>query len=142
MSYEGQAAIELEGEAEKGHCAVPYDFKMVSGENGIILDWLPLLNGVVEDQLAGRRRCDIAATFHHSLALAAAAVCREISAGSDLDRVVLSGGVFQNRLLSEELVILLEKDGFKVYTHRLVPPNDGGLALGQAIIAGRSQICV
>jgi len=142
MSYEGQAAIELEGEAEKGHCAVPYDFGMQNDGDGIVLDWLPLLQGVVEDQLAGRRRCDIAAAFHHTLALAAVAVCREIRSDSDLDRVVLSGGVFQNRLLSEELVILLEKDGFTVYTHRLVPPNDGGLALGQAIIAGRSQICV
>jgi hydrogenase maturation protein HypF len=142
MSYEGQAAIELEGEAEKGVCADPYDFGIVNGESGIVLDWLPLLKGVVGDQLAGRRRCDVAAAFHHSLALAATAVCREIRSGSGLERVVLSGGVFQNRLLSEELVTLLENDGFTVYTHRLVPPNDGGLALGQAIIAGRSQLCV
>jgi hydrogenase maturation protein HypF len=142
MSYEGQAAIELEGEAEKGVCADPYDFGIVNGESGIVLDWLPLLKGVVGDQLAGRRHCDVAAAFHHSLALAATAVCREIRSGSGLERVVLSGGVFQNRLLSEELVTLLENDGFTVYTHRLVPPNDGGLALGQAIIAGRSQLCV
>jgi len=142
MSYEGQAAIELEGEADKGDCADPYDFGIVNSKDGIVLDWLPLVQGVVGDQLAGRRRCDIAAGFHHSLALAATAVCREIRAGSGLARVVLSGGVFQNRLLSEEMVMLLEKDGFTVYTHRLVPPNDGGLALGQAMIAGRSQLCV
>lgn len=141
-SYEGQAAIELEGEAEKGHCAAPYGFGIETGENGIVLDWLPLVKGVVEDQLAGRRRSDIAATFHHSLAQASAAVCRELRSGSGLERVVLSGGVFQNRLISEELVTLLEKDGFGVYTHRLVPPNDGGLALGQAMIAGRSSLCV
>ena len=142
MSYEGQAAIELEGEAEKGVCAEPYDFSIMNGESGVILDWQPLLKAVVEEQLAGRRRCDIAATFHHSLALATAAVCREIRAGSGLERVILSGGVFQNKLFSEEMVVLLEKDFFTVYTHRLVPPNDGGLALGQAMIAGRSQLCV
>jgi hydrogenase maturation protein HypF len=142
MSYEGQAAIELEGEAEKGVCTDPYDFRIVNSGSGTVLDWLPLLQGVVVDQLAGRRRCDIAAAFHHSLALAASEVCREIRVSSGLERVVLSGGVFQNRLLSEELVTLLENDGFTVYTHRLVPPNDGGLALGQAMIAGRSQLCV
>jgi hydrogenase maturation protein HypF len=142
MSYEGQAAIELEGEADKGVCAAPYDFGMMADENGIVLDWRPLIQGVVADQLAGRRRCDIAAQFHHSLARAATAVCREVRSGSGLERVVLSGGVFQNRLLSEEMVTLLEQDGFMVYTHRLVPPNDGGLALGQAMIAGRSQLCV
>lgn len=142
ISYEGQAAIELEGEADRGACAVPYDFGVVNNKGCTVLDWLPLLKGVVDDQLAGRRRCDIAAGFHHSLALAAAAVCREIRSASGLERVVLSGGVFQNKLFSEEMVTLLEKDGFMVYTHRLVPPNDGGLALGQAVIAGRSQLCV
>lgn len=141
-SYEGQAAIELEGEAEKGHCTEPYDFAIETGESGVVLDWLPLLKGVVAAQVAGRLRCDIAATFHHSLALATAAVCREIRAGSGMERVVLSGGVFQNKLFSEEMVTLLEKDTFTVYTHRLVPPNDGGLALGQAMIAGRSSLCV
>jgi hydrogenase maturation protein HypF len=75
------------------------------------------------------------------MAAASVALCREIRAGNGLERVVLSGGVFQNRLLSEELLTLLEADGFRVFTHRLVPPNDGGLALGQAMIAGRSQIC-
>jgi len=142
MSYEGQAAIELEGEAEKGSCSAPYEFGIAKSGESIVLDWLPLVQGVVKDQLAGRQRCDIAATFHQTLALAATAVCSEIRSASGLERVVLSGGVFQNRLFSEELVTLLEKDRFKVYTHRLVPPNDGGLALGQAIIAGRSQICV
>jgi hydrogenase maturation protein HypF len=59
-----------------------------------------------------------------------------------VSRVVLSGGVFQNRLFSEAVTTLLENDGFAVFTHRLVPPNDGGLALGQALVAGRSGLCV
>jgi hydrogenase maturation protein HypF len=141
MSYEGQAAIELEGEAERGICEDYYDFEIVPGEDGLVLDWLPIVKRVVEEHLAGCRRSDIAAGFHRSMAAASVAFCREIRAGNGLERVVLSGGVFQNRLLSEELLSLLEADGFRVFTHRLVPPNDGGLALGQAMIAGRSQIC-
>ncbi len=142
MSYEGQAAIELEGEAERGICEALYDFGVLPGNDGLILDWLPMMRSVVDDHRAGRMRPDIAATFHRSLAFAAAAVCREIRSESGFDRVVLSGGSFQNRLLSEEILTQLEADGFRVFTHRLVPPNDGGLALGQAMIAGRSQVCV
>lgn len=79
--------------------------------------------------------------FHYSLAAAVGEVCKRIRAATGLQRVVLSGGVFQNRLLTEELCSILEKDDFQVFTQRLVPPNDGGLALGQAILAGRSQLC-
>jgi hydrogenase maturation protein HypF len=141
MSYEGQAAIELEGVAERGlSCPVyPWDIHNINGLT--ILDWRPLLRGIMADLQANCPIATIAAGFHHSVALASAAVCRELRAHSGEERVVLSGGVFQNRLLSEELVTLLEKDGFKVYTHRLVPPNDGGLSLGQAMIAGRSFKC-
>lgn len=142
VSYEGQAAIELEGLAERGSCARLYPFAVNDVQGGLQLDWLPLLTALTEDLLAGVSSADIAAAFHRSLAVAAAAVCREIRQGSGLDRVVLSGGVFQNRLMCEELVTLLEMDGFRVFTHRLVPPNDGGLALGQAMIAGRSGLCV
>jgi hydrogenase maturation protein HypF len=142
MSYEGQAAIELEGEAERGKCGELYSYGIISGKDGLILDWLPMMRSVVKEHLSGRKCSDIAAGFHRSLAAASAAVCREIRQESGLDRVVLSGGAFQNRLLSEEILTLLEADGFRVFTHRLVPPNDGGLALGQAMIAGRSQVCV
>jgi hydrogenase maturation protein HypF len=141
MTYEGQAAIELEGVAERGRCREPYPFGIDRTDGSLVLDWRPAVQGIVDDLLADRSQADIAATFHHSLAVAAAAVCREIRSSSGLERVVLSGGVFQNRLLSEEMVTLLEIDGFRVYTHRLVPPNDGGLALGQAMIAGRSLQC-
>lgn len=142
VSYEGQAAIELEGLAERGCSARLYPFAVTYLHGVLQLDWLPLLTALTDDVMAGESSADIAAAFHRSLAVATAAVCTEIRQGSGLDRVVLSGGVFQNRLLCEELVTLLEADGFKVFTHRLVPPNDGGLALGQAMIAGRSGLCV
>lgn len=142
MSYEGQAAIELEGVAEKGSCNKAYRFEIATVGSSIILDWIPIIEDIVNDLLEKCSLPDISATFHHSLAVASGAVCREIRSSSGLDRVVLSGGVFQNRLFSEEMVTLLEKEGFSVYTHRLVPPNDGGVALGQAMIAGRSSKCV
>jgi len=138
MSYEGQAAIELEGLAERGTVGRLYPAGINRDHEALQLDWLPLIGALLADVLAGLPPTDIAATFHHSLAAAAAAVCSDIRRESGLGRVVLSGGVFQNRLLSEALVSLLENDGFTVFTHRLVPPNDGGLALGQAMIAGRS----
>ena len=74
-----------------------------------------------------------------ALAAAAADVCGRIRAELGVDRVVLSGGVFQNRLLAEGLHALLTARGFRVFTHRLVPPNDGGLALGQAMVAAAME---
>jgi hydrogenase maturation protein HypF len=142
ISYEGQAAMELEGLAEHGSGAKLYPFELTDVAGSWQLDWQPLLAALTEDVLAGVTAADIAAAFHRSLAAGAAALCRQLRLQTGLDRVVISGGVFQNRLLCEELVTLLEKDGFKVFTHRLVPPNDGGLALGQAMIAGRSSLCV
>lgn len=137
MSYEGQAAIELEGVAEQGSGTRLYPF-VLDSEKTLQLDWRPLMAALLADIMAGLPAAEIAAAFHRSLAAATTAVCREIRRQSGLGRVALSGGVFQNRLLSEALLGLLESDGFTVYTHRLVPPNDGGLALGQAMIAGRS----
>lgn len=138
ITYEGQAAIELEGLAERGGVSELYPYA-ITRERGVLqLDWLPLVSALLDDIRAGLPSADIAAAFHYSLAAAAAAVCGEIRRESGSSRVVLSGGVFQNRLLSEALLALLESDDFTVFTHRLVPPNDGGLALGQALIAGRS----
>jgi hydrogenase maturation protein HypF len=142
MTYEGQAAIELEGVAEGGVAGDPYPLPVVAVGEGLVLDWGPLLAALIADLEGGRAVADIAATFHLSLAVGTAGICRRIRAESGLGRVVLSGGVFQNRLLSEQLVTLLNDDDFQVFCHRLVPPGDGGLALGQAIIAGRSQTCV
>jgi hydrogenase maturation protein HypF len=76
------------------------------------------------------------------MAAMVAEVCKRIRTETGMDRVVLSGGVFQNKLLSEGVFNLLADAGFHVFTQRLAPPNDGGLALGQAIIAGRSILCV
>ncbi len=135
ISYEGQAAIELEALAEEGAPGEPFPFVVSAEDDRQVLDFAPLFKAMTEELIAGGGRAGLARRFHVTIALAAATVCDEIRTNSGANRVALSGGVFQNRLLSEEMVNLLAARGFDVYTHRLVPPNDGGLALGQAVIA-------
>lgn len=141
ITYEGQAAIELEGRAEASEPESVYSWEIRKTPAGRELDISPLVREIAEDVLRGEDRGRIARSFHLSLAKAAAAMCGAIREETGLSRVVLSGGVFQNKLLSADLRPLLVERGFEVFVHRLVPPNDGGLALGQAVIAGRRMIC-
>jgi hydrogenase maturation protein HypF len=143
VSYEGQAAIELEALAEKSDSTDSYPFE-INGEDGpLVADFRPMFLSMVRDVTDSVPAAVIARCFHNTVAAVTAEVCERIRSESGLDRVVLSGGVFQNRLLSEGIYDLLDGRGFQVFTQRLVPPNDGGLALGQAIIAGRSlEQCV
>ncbi|UFS69237.1 carbamoyltransferase HypF [Geomonas sp. RF6] len=137
VSYEGQAAIELEALAERGEADEPYPFLMVNGERHV-LDFSPAMAAICGDLAAGREARHIARAFHRTVAAAILETCRAIREESGVERVVLSGGVFQNRLLTEDVFLLLAAARFDTYRHRLVPPNDGGLALGQTVIAGRS----
>lgn len=138
ISYEGQAAIELEALAEQGGEVEPYPYR-VQEELGQVLDFAPAVAAICADLASGRSRADIARAFHRTVARGVLDVCRRLKQETGYVRVVLSGGVFQNRLLTEEVADLLADEGFQVYCHRLVPPNDGGLALGQAAIAGAMQ---
>ncbi len=137
ISYEGQAAIELEAVAELGAPSAPYPYRM-QGEQCRCIDFGPMIVAICDDLAAGRVAADVARAFHQTVASAVFEVCQAIRQESGRDRVVLSGGVFQNRLLTEEVARLLDGGGFDVYCHRLVPPNDAGIALGQAVIAARS----
>lgn len=149
-SYEGQAAMELEAlagsEAERprgaergGEAAERYRFAAAEGEGGAaVLDPAPLFRALIEDLAAGVGRAAIAGRFHDGVAAAIAAACRAARAGlggAGPDTVALTGGVFQNARLLERVVPLLGRAGFRVLRHRRVPPNDGGLALGQAAVA-------
>jgi len=89
----------------------------------------------VADARAGVPAGVISARFHNGLALAIGDVCQRLREETGLAEVVLSGGVFQNVTLLGEVMPLLEGAGFTVYTHHLVPPNDGGISLGQAMVA-------
>jgi hydrogenase maturation protein HypF len=97
----------------------------------LVLDWRPTIAAIVEDLRRGASAGVISARFHNALALAILAVARRIGQ----PRVALSGGCFQNRRLSETAAALLEAAGFEVLLHRHVPPNDGGISLGQIAVA-------
>ncbi len=128
-TYEGQAAIELEAivdPQEQGTYPLP--------ETAQGIDPAPLLAALLADIRAGMARERVAGRFHNSIAQMIARVSQRIAAETELGQVVLTGGVFQNTTLLAKTVPLLESAGLRVYTHRRVPPNDGGLALGQAII--------
>lgn len=133
-SFEGQAAMELEMVAD----AIQQQHYpcLLSKEDGqTIFDPLPMIDAIINDRFAGRPVAEIAGRFHLSLAMMIEEVCAQIRQETGIRQVVLSGGVFQNCLLTEMTICSLEKSGFKVFTHSLVPPNDGGLALGQAAVA-------
>ncbi|HEX2770054.1 MAG TPA: carbamoyltransferase HypF, partial [Geobacteraceae bacterium] len=136
ISYEGQAAIELEALAEESDTATVYPHAIASTADGLVLDMRLMLQGVVVDLEGKEPRAVIARRFHNTVARATTDLCEKIRAASGNNRVVLSGGSFQNKLLTEGIFSGLVDKGFEVFTHRLVPPNDGGLALGQAVVAG------
>jgi hydrogenase maturation protein HypF len=93
------------------------------------------VRGVVEDLLAGREIGEISSRFHRTVAEVVVAGCEEIREAGGVSAVALSGGTFQNMLLLGQVIGLLEEKGFVVYRHRRVSANDGGLALGQAVLA-------
>ena len=140
VSYDGQGAIELEAVAELADQVECYSYNVVSSNDAPLqLDFSPLLTDIVHDISNGVEDSIIAHRFHQTVASAAVDICLRISGSTGLDRIILSGGVFQNRLLSEMIYTALVNRGLQVFTHRLVPPNDGGIALGQAAIAGRRK---
>lgn len=130
ITYEAQAAIELEMTVDEG-VEEAYPF-----EPGEEIDTAPCIRAVVADVRAGVPASVIAAKLHNGVALMIGAVCRRLRQEFGLNEVALSGGVFQNVTLTEKALALLERDGFTVYVHRLVPPNDACISLGQAVIAG------
>ena len=137
VSYDGQAAIELEALAETSDdgLALPYEIER-STEHLLQVDFTSLFPAILRHMRAGVSTATIARRFHASVAQASVETCSHIARDSGLKRVVLSGGVFQNRLLSEMIYTGLTGAGLQVFTHRLTPPNDGCIALGQAAIAG------
>jgi hydrogenase maturation protein HypF len=133
INYEGQAAIELEQRAEPAEAAA-YPAAVVAGDPFQIRA-ADLLNALISDLTAGVPAPIIAARFHHGVAAAIEAGCVLARERHGLGTVALSGGVFQNMLLLNATVARLEARGFRVLTHSRFPCNDGGISLGQAVIA-------
>lgn len=137
--FEGQAAMALEFLADQILTDDFYPLELIAPESraksekkSLIVDWEPMIKGILSDISEGRSVAAISAKFHNSLSEAAVQVARNIGE----KRVVLSGGCFQNRYLTEKTVARLTDSGFAVYWHQRVPPNDGGISLGQAVGAG------
>ncbi len=135
-SFDGQAGMALESIAETTEDLVPLQFTMLPGFP-FQLSFVPMVKELFKRFSSGENVARLARAFHKCLAEAVLAGCIHIRNNNGLNRVVLSGGVFQNRLLSEMLHARLVEQGFECYLHRLVPPNDGGISLGQAAIAAR-----
>jgi hydrogenase maturation protein HypF len=141
IDYEAQAAIELEMLApDRIDKAGAYPFSIeVEGGMGVV-KLRELLLGVVGDIRNKVPVPEISLKFHHTVAEIVTGMCKMIAKESNIRRVGLSGGVFQNRLLLQLATAALKREGFEVLTHRLVPANDGGISLGQAVVANFADI--
>jgi hydrogenase maturation protein HypF len=135
MRFEGQAAMELEFALDGIETDENYNMSLVPRPSSLVLDWAPMIEAILSDVQNGVAGGRISAKFHNALAEAVVVVARR--AGGR--RVVLSGGCFQNRYLMERTVRRLQAEGFQPYWHQRVPPNDGGIALGQVVAALRAQ---
>jgi hydrogenase maturation protein HypF len=133
INYEGQAAIELERIAAEG-VEESYPFDLGAGT----VDFRATIERIVSEVRAGTPAAAIAGRFHNTVAGAIVEVCRRLRAAEKLDRVCLSGGTFQNMKLLERTLAGLRALGFEVFIHAQAPPNDGGIALGQAAIAAEA----
>jgi hydrogenase maturation protein HypF len=133
--YDGQAACELEA-AAAGTSAY-YDFILDKSGDPWVIDTRPLFRQMLADVQSGVDAGMIAGKFHESMARVIVSTCKELSTRTGIERVALSGGVFQNGLLTPRVLEGLKSTGLRPFIHRRVPTNDGGISLGQAIIAAR-----
>jgi len=132
-TFEGQAAIELEIITQAG-IDDRYSFEIDCREP-LQIDLRPAIREIVRDLGRAVAKPVIAARFHNTVAAVTLEVCHILRRSESLDRVCLSGGSFQNVYLLQRTMQRLEKAGFQVFLHSRVPPNDGGISLGQAVIA-------
>jgi hydrogenase maturation protein HypF len=135
--FEGQAAMELEFAAHTFATDESYPFD-INGSSPLIVDWAPMIRAIVDEFRHDRPQSQIACKFHNTLVEMMVRVARECAE----EKVIMSGGCFQNRYLTEHAIQRLRQAGLHPYWHQRVPPNDGGIALGQvaaALLRNRSS---
>ncbi|HNW15027.1 MAG TPA: hypothetical protein PKG92_10155, partial [Anaerolineaceae bacterium] len=130
ISYEGQAAIELENICDRSENQT-YDLPI----NGSRIDTLALFPQILKDMRNGVSHAVIAARFHNAIANCCLVICQKFRTSTGVNKVALSGGVWQNMTLLRKTTQLLYSDGFEPLIHHRVPANDGGISLGQTLIA-------
>jgi hydrogenase maturation protein HypF len=137
ISYEGQAAIELEMAAgeEIKDC---YRWNFLEEDDRLCVDTWEIIREILEDLQRGVPTSTVSSKFHQTVASFTLGVCEKIREKDGLNKVALSGGVFQNRLLLRKILHVLRENQFEPFFHQGVPSNDGGISLGQAVIAARS----
>ena len=138
--YEGQAAMELEWLAESNAEPGAYQFRIAASPVAgapMEVDWRPMVRAMLAERARQESTASMGRRFHNTLAEMIAGVVRDVARQVGELPVLLSGGCFQNRLLTELTVQRLQADGVRVYWHQRVPPNDGGIALGQLMAAAR-----
>lgn len=133
-TFEGEAAMALEFAVDETCAVDPYPFALRPSGSGLVIDWAPMLEALRADRAVGAPAGRVASRFHDTLAAVAAGAAGR--AGER--RVLLTGGCFQNKTLTERVVAALRRGGHEPFWHREVPPNDGGIALGQ-IVAARQE---
>ena len=134
VTFEGEAAIHLQMLAATAPLP-PYPFALERTQSPWVINFGPTLRAIVQDLRAATPRAAIAGRFHRTVAAAVVECCAALRLRYARHEVVLTGGVMQNDFLLELLHTGLQSRGFKVHSHALVPPNDGGIALGQAAVA-------
>lgn len=135
-TYEGQPAAELEMIADENECG-SYSGEL-RHENGLLLlDFVPVFKASIDDFLGGTDRPVVAARFHNSVVDLLVRACCHLRSSTGISTVALSGGVFQNAIIFSRLVEALKGLGFEVLTHKLLPPNDACISLGQLVVAAR-----
>jgi hydrogenase maturation protein HypF len=139
MTFEGQAAMELEMAMAVDHDDF-YNYQIMPDADGTcaIISFDPMVRGIVKDIENNMGPGIISSRFHNTIVCVIADMCERIRKQAGLDLVALSGGVFQNLYLLTRAVATLQQKGFRVLTHEHVPTNDGGIALGQAVVARRA----
>jgi len=138
ITYEGQAAVELEMIADS-RVEGKYRWEIYEENGQLIVNTLPIIGDIVTDLQDQIPAAGISAKFHNTVSDFILGVCNRVRDREGLNRVVLSGGVFQNRLLIEQTVDLLRRHHFETFFHKKVPTNDGGISLGQAAIAAHRE---
>jgi hydrogenase maturation protein HypF len=134
VAFEGQAAMELEM-IQRMEMTTSYPWEILKEKEIHLIQPQPLIRGVVEDVQRGSSTALISRRFHLTLIDILSRVTQEIRSETGIEKVVLGGGVFQNRTLLTGMEERLQGEGFQVYSKALVPSNDGGIALGQAVAA-------
>ncbi|MFN3698773.1 MAG: carbamoyltransferase HypF, partial [Dictyoglomus sp.] len=135
--YEGQAAIELEMISMKSNEKSYYPFKIIEEDNKFIIDIKPTIERIL-DELSFVDKRDIGKKFHNTISQIIITLSDILREEYKIKKIGFSGGVFQNRLLLRSVIPKLEKKKFEIFTHKNVPPNDGGISLGQVILGRMS----